>query len=82
MRIPRWGVCLLGLGCCHFAGCSQTGWLRSNVPPDYKTVATVNGKPVSTVSGERGHGLVAARGCPGHRPAAGERLADLGAGLR
>ncbi len=56
MRIPRWGVCLLGLGCCHFAGCSQTGWLRSNVPPDIKTVATVNGKPVSTISGEAGSG--------------------------
>ncbi len=56
MRIPRWGVFLLGLGCCHFAGCSQTGLLRPNAPPEYKTVATVNGKPVSTISGEAGSG--------------------------
>jgi len=56
MRIPKWGVCLLGVGCCGFVGCSQTGWLRPNGPDDIKTVASVNDRPVSTVAGEPGSG--------------------------
>ena len=82
MRIPRWGVCLLGVGCRDFVGCSQTGWLRPNGPPDPKTTASVNGKPVTTAAGEAGSGSVPARGGRRPRPAAGGRLADLGAGLR
>src|ERR1700758_4730487 len=56
MRIPKWGVCLLGLGCCGFVGCSQTGGLRPNGPAELKTVASVNDRPVSTVAGEPGSG--------------------------
>jgi peroxiredoxin len=56
MRIPKWGVCLLGVGCCGFVGCSQTGWLRPNGRADIKTVASVNDRPVSTVAGEPGTG--------------------------
>ena len=57
MRIPRWGVCVLGLCCCGFVGCSQTGWLRSAAPSDPKTVTSVNGKPVSAVAAVPGTGL-------------------------
>src|SRR5262245_16771687 len=56
MRIPRWGVCLLGVGCGGFVGCSQTGWLRPGGPGDVKTVASVDGKPVATVAGQPGLG--------------------------
>jgi hypothetical protein len=56
MRIPKWGVCLLGVGCCGFVGCSQTGWLRPNGPDGIKTVASVNDRPVSSVAGEPGSG--------------------------
>ena len=52
MRIPRWGACLLGVGCLGFVGCSQTGWLRPNGPTDTKITASVNGKPVTTAAGE------------------------------
>ncbi len=57
MRIPRWGVCVLGLCCCGFVGCSQTGWLRPGAPSDPKTVTSVNGKPVSAVAAVPGTGL-------------------------
>lgn len=57
MRIPRrWANLLLGVGCSGLVGCSQTGWMRSTDPPEIKTVASINGKPVSTVSGEPGTG--------------------------
>ncbi len=56
MRIPRWGVCLLGVGCSGFVGCSQTGWLRPGGPADVKTVASLDGKPVATVAGQPGSG--------------------------
>ncbi len=57
MRIPRrWANLLLGVGCSGLVGCSQTGWMRSADPSDIKTVASINGKPVATVTGEPGTG--------------------------
>ncbi|MHB1559499.1 MAG: carboxypeptidase regulatory-like domain-containing protein [Isosphaeraceae bacterium] len=57
MRIPRrWANLLLGVGCSSLVGCSQTGWMRSTDPSDIKTVASINGKPVATVTGEPGTG--------------------------
>jgi thiol-disulfide isomerase/thioredoxin len=56
MRIPRLAVCLLGVGCCGAAGCSQTWWLRPNGPTDGKPTVSINGKPVRTATGEPGTG--------------------------
>src|SRR3954451_6454909 len=56
MRIPKWGGCLLGVWCCAFVGCTQTGGLRPHGPADIKTVAAVNDRPVSSVAGEPGSG--------------------------
>lgn len=76
MRIPRWGVCLLGVGCGGFVGCSQTGWLRPNNAAEMKTVASVDGKPVATAAGEPGSGLARREDVddPGPPPAAGSRI--------
>jgi Carboxypeptidase regulatory-like domain/AhpC/TSA family len=75
MRIPRWGVCLLGVVCCGFVGCSQTGLLRPNGVSDLKTQASVNGKPVSTVAGEPGSGSSTREDAdPDLPPAAGARI--------
>ena len=76
MHIPRWGVCLLGVGCCGFVGCSQTSLLRPKGPSDMKTVASINGKPVSTVAGEPGSGSSQREDVDdlGPPPAAGSRI--------
>ena len=76
MHIPRWGVCLLGVGCCGFVGCSQTSLLRPNGPSDMKTVASINGKPVLTVAGEPGSGSSQREDVDdlGPPPAAGSRI--------
>ena len=76
MRIPRWGIGLLGVGCCGFVGCSQTGWLRPNGPADMKTVASIDGKPVSTAAGEPGTGTARREDVDdlGPPPAAGSRI--------
>ena len=57
MHIPRWVVSLLGVGCVGFGGCSQSGWLRPRDPAEMKTVASIDGKPVASSSGEPGTGL-------------------------
>ena len=70
MRIPRWGVCLLGVGCGGFVGCSQTGFLRPNGPADMKTVASVNEQAGVHGRGPAGLGVIAARGGRRSRTAA------------
>ncbi len=77
MRIPRWWACLLlGVGCSGLVGCSQTRWMRSTDPSDIKTVASINGKPVSTVTGEPGTGTARREDNEDDapRPATGSRI--------
>lgn len=77
MRIPRWWACLLvGVGCSGLVGCSQTRWMRTTDPSDIKTVASINGKPVSTVTGEPGTGTARREENEDYtpRPARGSRI--------
>ncbi len=52
MHIPRLASCLLALAACSIAGCTQTGWLRSNSPSNMKTVASVGDKTLPIVAGD------------------------------
>ena len=52
MHIPRLASCLLALAGCSFAGCTQTGLLRSNSPSNMKTVASIGDKSLPIVAGD------------------------------
>jgi peroxiredoxin len=52
MHTPRLASCLLALAGCSIAGCTQTGWLRSNSPSNMKTVASVGDKTLPIVAGD------------------------------
>ena len=52
MHTPRLASCLLALAGCSFAGCSQTGLLRSNSPSNMKTVASIGDKSLPIVAGD------------------------------
>ena len=56
MHTPRLASCLLALAGCSFAGCTQTGWLRSNSPSNMKTVASIGDKQLPIVAGDPGTG--------------------------
>ena len=52
MHTPRLSSCLLALTVSSFAGCAQTGLLRSNSPSPPKTVASIGDKSLPIVAGD------------------------------